>query len=101
MKKIIEVDADVIDLIPVYLQSRRDEVPRIHAFLEAGDFKSLWGVAHKLHGSGGGYGLDFISELGVRMEKAALACDKAELTAQAAELAEFLFSVEVRVIRPE
>ncbi|HCC47811.1 MAG TPA: hypothetical protein DEQ38_06805 [Elusimicrobia bacterium] len=100
MKKIIEVDAELLELIPAYLQSRKEEVPRIHAFLEAGDFTSVWGIAHKLHGSGGGFGLDFLSELGVRMENSAKARDKAALAAQTAELTEFLASVEVRAITP-
>lgn len=98
MKKVIEVDADLIDLIPAYLQNRKDELPHINAFLAAGDLTSVWGIAHKLHGSGGGFGLDFLSELGVRMEKAAQAGDKAELSVLTAELADFLATVEIRAI---
>jgi HPt (histidine-containing phosphotransfer) domain-containing protein len=98
MKRVIDVDADLIELIPLYLQNRRDEVPQLNALLDAGDFTSLWGIAHKLHGSGGGFGFDFLTELGVRMEKSAKACDKAGLYAQVAELKDFLDSVEVRSI---
>lgn len=95
MKKVIEVDADLSELIPLYLQSRREEVPRIYTLLDAGDFTALWGIAHKLHGSGGGFGFDFLTELGERMEQSAKAGNKAELYSQAAELKDFLDSVEV------
>ena len=98
MKKTIEVDADLIELIPLYLQSRRDEVPRIYALLDAVDFPALWGIAHQLHGSGGGFGFDFLTELGKRMEKSANACAKGEIYAQAAELKNFLDTVEVRFV---
>lgn len=98
MKKIIKVDIELKELMPAYLQSRREELGRIPALLEAGDFDALWVVGHKLHGSGGGFGLDFISELGERMEASAKAADKAAVTAQAAELKEFLGSVEIEFV---
>ncbi|MBI5742943.1 MAG: Hpt domain-containing protein [Elusimicrobia bacterium] len=96
MEKIIEVDEDLKDLVPLYLQSRREELPRISTLLDAGDFNALWGIAHKLHGSGGGFGLDYLSELGESMERAARACDRQEMSALAAKLKEFLDSVEIR-----
>ena len=98
MKIKIKVDEDLRELLPGYLRSRRDELARISALLEAGDFDSLWTIGHKLHGSGGGFGLDFITETGARMEKAAKARDKAALKAQAAELKDFLDSVEIEFV---
>lgn len=101
MKKIIKVDADLAELIPAYLEHRREEAARLPALIEAGDFDSLWGIAHKLHGSGGGFGLDFLTEIGERMESSAKARDKAALTALAAELKEFLDSVEIQFVPEE
>ncbi len=98
MKKIIKVDIELRELMPVYLETRREELGRISALLEAGDFDALWVVGHKLHGSGGGFGLDFISELGERMEASAKAADKAAVTAQAAELKDFLESIEIEFV---
>jgi HPt (histidine-containing phosphotransfer) domain-containing protein len=98
MKKIIKVDADLAELVPVYLNSRRDELERISALLKAGDMPALQVIGHKMRGSGGGYGLDFLTELGERMENSAKAGDKAALTAQAAELKDFLESVEIEFL---
>lgn len=98
MKRVIEVDPDLMELIPPYLKSRREELVLIGTLLDAGDFVALWGIVHKLHGSGGGFGLDFLTELGERMENSAKARDKAALRAQAVELEEFLDSVEVRPV---
>lgn len=101
MKKIIKVDADLAELMPTYLESRREELVRVAALLEAGDFDALWVIGHKLHGSGGGFGLDSLTEIGTRMEKAAKARDKAALAAQAAELKDFLDTVEVQYVPAE
>jgi len=98
MKKIIKVDADLADLMPVYLKSRREELARIQALLEAGDMDALQVIGHKMHGSGGGYGLDILTDLGARMENSAQAGDKAALAAQAAELKDFLDSVEIEFV---
>jgi HPt (histidine-containing phosphotransfer) domain-containing protein len=98
MKRIIKVDAELAEIIPAYLQNRRDELARLPALLEAGDFDALRVIGHKMRGSGGGYGLDLLTELGERMENSAKAADKGALTAQAAELKEFLDSVEIEFV---
>ncbi len=98
MKNIIKVDADLAALMPVYLRNRREELVRIQALLEAGDMGALQVIGHKMHGSGGGYGLDLLTDLGARMESSAQAGDKAALTAQAAEMKVFLDSVEIQFV---
>lgn len=101
MKKIIKVDADLAGLIPAYLQNRRDDLARIPVLLEAGDLDALRVIGHKMRGSGGGFGLDFLTEVGTRMETSAKAGDKAALAAQAAELKDFLESVEIQFVPAE
>lgn len=98
MKITIKVDEDLKELMPGYLRSRRGDLARIAELLEAGDFDSLWTIGHKLHGSGGGFGLDFITETGARLEKAAKVRDKAALKAEAAGLKDFLDSVEIEFV---
>lgn len=95
MKRIIKVDGELAEIVPAYLEHRREELARLPALLEAGDFEALRGIGHKMRGSGGGYGLDLLTEIGERMENAAKAKDKTALAAQAAELAEFLESLEI------
>lgn len=101
MKIIIKVDAGLAGLIPGYLQNRRDDLARIPALIIAGDFDALKGIGHKMRGSGGGYGLDLLTEIGRRIETSALAGDKDALTAQAGELKDFLESVEIQYVPVE
>jgi len=95
MKRIIRVDGELAEIIPAYLEHRREELARLPALLDAGDFDALRVIGHKLRGSGGGYGLDPLTEIGERMENAAKAKDKTALEAQTAELKEFLESVVI------
>ncbi len=101
MKRVIKVDADLADIIPDYLRNRRDELALLAGLIAAGDFDALRRIGHKMRGSGGGYGLDQLTELGERMETSAGAGDKAALTAQAAELKEFLDCVEIEFVPGE
>lgn len=94
-KTTIVVDGDLAELMPIYLQSRRDELERLPELLKQGDFTQLQGIGHKLRGSGGGFGLDFLTELGKRMEAAGSAADKQALAAQVAELKAFLESLQI------
>lgn len=98
MKRIIRVDAELAEIIPAYLQHRREELARLPALLQAGSFDEVRVIGHKLRGSGGGYGLDPLTEIGERMENAAKAKDKTALAAQAAELAEFIESVQIEFV---
>ncbi|OGR64179.1 MAG: hypothetical protein A2X31_12985 [Elusimicrobia bacterium GWB2_63_22] len=98
MKRIIRVDGELADIIPAYLAHRREELAQLPALLAAGDFDALRVIGHKMRGSGGGYGLDLLTEIGERMENSAKTKDKSALAAQAAELKEFLDNVEVQFV---
>ena len=101
MKQVIKIDADLEELFPVYLKSKRDELARIPLLLETGDLDAVRVIGHKMRGSGGGYGLDFLTDLGERMENSASAGDKTALAAQAAELKDFLDSLVIEFVRIE
>ena len=98
MKRIIQVDAELADILPAYLEHSREQLAGLPALLAAGDFDALRVIGHKLRGSGGGYGLDLMTEIGERMENSAKAKDKPALAAQTAELKEFLDNVEVQFV---
>ena len=88
-------DEDILELIPDYLDTRREELPVLRNALAQDDFETLRGFGHKLKGSGGGYGLDRISEIGSNMETCAKAGDVTALAREIDGLADFLERVEV------
>ena len=82
-------------VIPRYLARRREEIARLRASLDAGDYAALRQIGHSLKGSGGGYGFPALSAIGARIERAALAADAAALEGLLAEYADYLQRVKV------
>ncbi len=67
----VKVPAELQDLIPRYLENRKRDLDLIATALQGGDFTLLYNIAHKLKGSGGGYGFQEITNIGREMETAA------------------------------
>ncbi len=70
-KVIIRVDADLEELMPTYLENRRKDIESILAALATADYPAIETLGHRMKGSGGGYGLDGISEIGREIELSA------------------------------
>jgi HPt (histidine-containing phosphotransfer) domain-containing protein len=68
---VVVIDDGLQDLIPGYLENRRQDIVAILSALERADFESIRAIGHKMKGSGGGYGFDMITEIGSYLEAAA------------------------------
>lgn len=95
-KIIITVDTDLEEIIPQFLTKRKEEVPLMFESLKEKNFSDLRAYGHKLKGSCGGYGFDFLGALGAKIEKASLAQDLNEITAILKEIEYYLQQVEVK-----
>lgn len=69
-KIIVQVDPDLEDLIPGFLENRADDVAKLQAALNENDFVNITSIGHSIKGVGGGYGFDRMSELGANIENA-------------------------------
>lgn len=95
-KKIqVAIDQDLSDLIPGFLDNRRQDLGQIREALGTGNFDDIRRIGHSMKGSGGGYGFEQISQLGQRIENAALDRDTGGIEQAANDLAFFLEQVEV------
>jgi PAS domain S-box-containing protein len=88
-------DEDVLELIPGYLAYCRNELDVLQNALVQKDFETLCDLSHKLKGSGGGYGLDRISDIGDKLESSAKAQDLSAIESGVADLRDYLERVEV------
>src|SRR4030042_5989491 len=70
-KIIAHVDPDLADLIPGYLANRKKDIVAIHDALEKKDLETVRILGHSMKGSGGGYGFETITDIGMLLEKAA------------------------------
>ena len=94
-KYVVQVDGELEDLIPEYLESRRNEVPMLRDALSRNDFDAIMHLAHKFKGSGGGYGFTRLSELGREIEKTSRAQDVPSTQKIIADLEYYLNHIEV------
>ncbi len=97
-KIVVEVDADLADLVPNFLANRQKDVQQIIAALERADNKALHIIGHNMKGVGGGYGFDDITEFGKHIESAAKDDNQAALRELLTQYQQYLANVEVRYV---
>lgn len=94
-KIVVQVDADLEDLIPDYLENRQNDVKALEQALEAKDFETIRILGHTMKGTGGGYGFERITEIGRALEEGAKSMDAAGILKGLNQLQEYLKAVEV------
>lgn len=92
---IIRADRDLEDLIPGYLDNRRRDIAEINSLLASNDYDAIASLGHSMRGSGGGYGFDEITRLGMLIEQFAKEKNSAGVVEQLKALAGYLDHVEV------
>ncbi len=91
----VKVDKDLEDLIPGFMQRRREDVASIRASLSAGDLDKVRITGHSMKGTGGGYGFEELSQIGSKLEKAAQAGDADAISSLVTRLEDYLDKVVV------
>ena len=94
-ENLVYVDKELKDLIPNFFQNRRDEIADIRNALAEHDLETVEKIGHNIKGVGGGYGFDYVTELGANIEKAASEGDTLLLDQIVKELEEYLENVEI------
>ncbi len=94
-KILVRLDRDIEDLVPGFLDNRRRDIETIKNCLVSGDYTTIERLGHAMKGSGGGYGFDDITRLGMLIEALARDKNSAGIMEQVDSLAHFLDSVEV------
>ena len=92
---IVEVDEDLIDLIPGFMTHKRADIDTIIEAVTRRDYAEVGRIAHRIKGEGGSYGFDAITEIGRSLEHAAAIRDGTATTILARELLSYLDHVEV------
>ena len=86
---------DIADLIPTFLNNRRNEVRDLRLALEWHNFDRLTYLGNRMRGCGVPYGFDHVSMLGDYIFEAALNKKIELLTKKIAEYASYLAEVQV------
>lgn len=91
----IEIDPDLMPVIPEYLEGRRRDCAEIKRLLVSGSMEKIKNLAHRMKGSGGSFGFDEISGIGEALELAAQASDAEAVRAAVVRLETYLARVSV------
>ena len=91
----VQIDRFIEDLIPGFLNNRREDIESMREGVEAGDMQLLQRLGHTMKGTGAGYGFDKISEIGESIEHAARQNDGKTVLKLAQELEVYLDTLRV------
>jgi PAS domain S-box-containing protein len=68
----ITLDKELEELIPGFLENRRQDLITIKVAIDAGDYDTIKNLGHTVKGIGGGYGFPYLTEWGKLVEQAAM-----------------------------
>jgi CheY-like chemotaxis protein len=88
-------DPEIAPLIPEFMENRRADVVAFRDALRDGDYNRIQSSAHKMKGSGSGYGFSVVSRIGADLELAAHRQETEKVTALIDELDAYLQKVHV------
>ena len=91
----IEVDRDLEDLIPGFMENRINDISLLEAALKNGDFEKLKSIGHKIAGNAGGYGFEKLGDLASDLELKSMDKDVDELRKILGDMKDYLGAVEV------
>jgi HPt (histidine-containing phosphotransfer) domain-containing protein len=94
----VRVEEGMEDVVPGYLEKRRADVPVYRHALDAGDFDAIKKLAHKMKGTGAGYGFPRLTELGAELERAAMQSNAGVIRENLEEFANYVEKVELEYI---
>ncbi|MDQ6700607.1 MAG: response regulator [Acidobacteriota bacterium] len=86
----VTISSKLAEIMPVYLARRRADIEALPAALESGDYARIQTIGHKMKGTGSGYGLDGITEMGSAIEKAGAEQNDEVVRERIRELGEYL-----------
>lgn len=89
-------DEDVQALMPLYLEARWNDVPRLRQLVSQGELKQVARMGHSMRGNGATYGVKEICGLGEQLQEAAHQQNTARLLTVIQELEDFLRKLQLR-----
>ena len=92
---VVYIDAEIEDLVPIFLKNQLEDVKSIVEACERCDYEKILILGHNMKGTGSSYGFDAISEIGASLQQFAKErnCEKVRTLAE--EVADYIESVDV------
>jgi len=94
-KIVVNIDIDLEDLIPGFLENRQQDLQKLEQALAEQDFETLGSIGHNLKGVGGGYGFHDMTLIGAAIEKSARENKLEIVNENVIKLSHYLSNVEI------
>lgn len=94
----VEIDADLQDLIPQFVENRKKDIETLEQLVEKNDLAAVAQLAHKIKGAAAGYGFNELSNLAARMETAAKANDSTPLKDLVKQMRVHFLNIDIRYV---
>ncbi len=91
----VYVDPDLEELIPDFIDNMKQEVKQINSYIIKNDMKAIQRIGHSLKGTGGSYGFNEITDIGIEIQEAAKKHDKEAIMKLVSRLDKYLSSVNI------
>jgi hypothetical protein len=92
---VVTVESDLMEVIDDYVRAVKADTIALGRALKERNFDRVYGIGHDLKGSGSGYGLDLVSEVGVRLCELARRQDAGGILVQVRKLSDFLKKMKI------
>ena len=94
-KIVVNIDIDLEDLIPGFIENRQKDILKLEQAIEEQDFETLRSIGHNLKGVGGGYGFHEMTTLGAAIEEGAKENNLENIDENIKKLSHYLANVEI------
>ena len=91
----IQVDPEIQDLIPGFIENRKKDIVTIREALGRNDYAVIRTLGHGMKGAGAGYGFEGITDIGKCLEEAALEGNRIEVEKQVLILSTYMDRLEI------
>lgn len=94
----VEIDADLQDLIPQFIENRKKDIETLDQMVGKNDLASIAQLAHKIKGAAAGYGFNDLSNLAAQMEVAAKNNDSTPMTDLLTKMKSHFSNIEIHFV---
>jgi HPt (histidine-containing phosphotransfer) domain-containing protein len=98
MENTVQVDEMFRDLIPFFLENRRNELAEMENALTEKNFSALAKLGHKLYGCVTTYGFNSLGKLAKDLEAGALSADEQYVKKAVGDIRHYLKDVQVTFV---
>lgn len=91
----VNIDPELEDIVPIFLSNMEKNLDQLQKAITNADFETSRTIGHNMKGSGGGYGFDLVTDIGMKIEEAAKAQDEKTIKDGLATLIDYMKNVEI------